>query len=118
MEKNKIKEEETNAIINKNKADINTKVEQMNTKFNHMLTELNLRIQVCQDTIDKFTVKFKHLVMRTDELDTVQKLIITKNDKLNTKINKQDNFIKEKSDGLRSEMMESISKTSRKQEQQ
>jgi len=104
--------------IDKHWENINAKTDELNTKFCNWITELNLRIQVCQDSLDQFAVKFKQLAVRTDELDTVQKVIISKNEKLGAKINKQDAVIKEKSESLRNDMLELISKSQRQLEKQ
>jgi hypothetical protein len=108
----------TTTTVEKHWLKINEKVDEINTKFSNWTNELNLRIQVCQDSMDHTIVKFKQLSLRTEELDNNQKHIIQMNEKLANKINKQDNTIKDKIELLRNDMLELISKAQRQIDKQ
>jgi len=82
------------------------------------IEEINLRIQVCNDVNEQLTSKFKQLNVRLDELDNAQKVINVKSDKMAQKMGKQDNHIKEKSESLRNDLLELISKSQRQLEKQ
>jgi len=93
-------------------------LDEFNTRFNNYFTELNLRIKVFQDVLEQYAVKFKHISGKNEELDSVQKVIISKNEKLSAKSNKQDTIIKEKSESLRNDVLELIAKSQRQMEKQ
>lgn len=80
------------------------------------IEEINLRIQVCNDVNEQLTSKFKQLNVRLDELDNAQKVINVKSDKMAQKMGKQENHIKEKSESLRNDLLELISKSQRQLE--
>jgi len=82
------------------------------------IEEINLRIQVCNDVNEQLTSKFKQLNVRLDELDNAQKVINVKSDKMAQKMGKQENHIKEKSESLRNDLLELISKSQRQLEKQ
>jgi len=93
-------------------------MDEFHTKFNKWNNELSLRIQVCQDSLDALVVKHKQLLVKTEDIENIQKTLITKSDKLSSKLVKQDSNIKERSETLRNDLLELIGKSQRQLEKQ